>query len=408
MFDYYRGRMKVIENVFGTDWLANKGRAISKTSHPVLKLYSSVKEGLIAPDGTHLNFEFVRKLAELEDLANLLDVIYPVIGFVDIVLRVMKDQKRASEFDRFVFEARAAALHAKRGQKVEFIPTSKERGVKKPDFGVEIDGLTIPIDAMRRDRISPLKIPEERVRSVVMRLSRILDSVNRNFDVVINIEGIPSDDKLDGVFAYVAEFIEAGGSGRNHFSDEGVWCIVRDRPAPPIDPIAITLPMKKPPLLPDDDPSAYTFVFSFRGRQVNDLRWQLSHWKTGHVFMFDSHLFKQIVGSFKQTNGKFHPGTTGAVYIDLDPGNMSQSTLCRYMEVMALTLARLLWAGGQNTKIGVVVLSSGPVFHSVVREGLNLLEIKYQYFVVRAEHLGYEGNIEDKPIAKVFSVLKPK
>jgi hypothetical protein len=393
MIEYYRKKLLLLENLLDRDWLANKsGKSNSRPKpprHPAQKLWTAAQQALTdAEGGRLLNPAELDTLADLDELAETLVAASRLGGFRDLMLPKLTDKKCAPHFPSYVYEARIGVLHAKTGQAVKFIPpVDDKKGIQSPDIEVSWEGANVHVECKRRERIPPVRFSQEKEDQVAEQMRAIMDEVKRNFDFMLFLHGAPDAEALRVGLTGVKELASLGGCGIRSNPDAGVWFLVRDRPAPPAGWVkgVYNLPYDAP-----NAPSSY-FLGMHVQRNEQDLV-QVADWKTGYLFNFSSHAFKQVTYSLDQGRKQLAGDEAGAIYIDLDPAGMNGPTLEWYVGLMNRALADLAWRGGQNRRVGVIALTSGPIRQEVLINGGKARVNIHFFFCRMAPHLTGGGS----------------
>ena len=127
-------------------------------------------------------------------------------------------------------------------------------------------------------------------------------------------------------------------------------------PPPPADPapsLGVRVPLNRVNESPD-------FKFYAHVTSRGNGTFTCSDWQTVRTFVFNSHSLKQVISSITRARSQI-TGNSTAIYIDVDPADLTQQSLNSYLRLLSSAIGKHLWRGGQNTRIGAVVVTAGPI-----------------------------------------------
>ncbi len=365
MFDYFRSRLRVIEEEFGTSFLERKAdhelRPAGKGQHPVRFHWRTAKRflrGLHPGERNLIN----PSLAIAVEYANTLELAKQIPGFhAEFVVR--DRLKNPVECEAAFYEMRLACLHRAIGN-VEFVLREDSR---TPDLRVCRDTESVYIECQWKNRVTPAPEPDHFKGRLAVLQDRLLKNEQPTFDVFIMVIGNDYQTILETIQA-AESMLADGKSGVVRDSRKGACLIVDCAPvnqAIPERTAGVSFPrglaMGKA-----------TFLTRFNDQG----QWEMKGLRRVQIFTFDSHSFNNILNGFndKRQSKQIPDGQNAMLSFDVDLSRLHPENQWRYLDLVGDLLAERAWRGGENTRIGALCLT-GQVVREVQDNGWSFLHV---------------------------------
>lgn len=340
----HRQLLDVIEQEFGVNWLRRKaGLRVSKHWVP-----AAWREATAAVQQIELTkkLDLTLSMIRLFDLAADLKDARELKGYSTAINPA---KLKGGEFEKAAYAAHIAALSVRSEYEVEFIPTSDTPSVKTADLRLHKQKQQFEIECKRKEPATAPNWPDPMWDKLDNALSPLSAGADESYEITVIVVGQLRDEHIPPVVWLVKSVLAK--------RDEGVYtsgdvsdCAVLIRRAPPGPPglIGVWIPASQNPA------SAHATVrVGADGAAVCGPMFRTT------LYAIRSHRLSQLLASFNTARKQLSDKSPGAIYIDVDGSAIRPGDHKLYFDLMAQWLARQ-FTPSQNTRIGAVVLTSGP------------------------------------------------
>jgi len=358
-FEDYCVGLQVVEEEFGLEWL--KRRSMDSKApdspgwHPIPTDWKLVIDAFEKAEKTGA-LEASRVLIRITDLGHQLRLAR-ILPQYDVAirprLRIEKD------FSKLEYEIYVASLCVRAGYATEFVSQSIVPGERTPDLKMLFNEREIFAECVRKESY---KLRDPLDKSVWERLWKQMSSEMQQLGAShhVNVVGLGDFQErwIPVIIHETKQFISAGKEGI--WIDKKVGCAlsVRRLNLPPT-PLEEGLPV------PADRGPDPVFVFGTvatdkGGRKI------LTNKNRIDLNFIDSHRLRGVLNTFAGKRQRKQIDTPGILYIDLDVSHVHQDDgVNTYLGLIAEALNRC-FTPTANTRIGAVVLSTGPIFQETM------------------------------------------
>lgn len=374
MLAHFRSRLAIIEGEFGSEFLERGSdhelKPTGKNQHYV-RYHCRVATRFLKrreKGSTDLRNE---SLALMVELADVLDSSRTLPGFDSEIRERLKDPVA---FGPAIYECVTACLYSRIGD-VEFVPRAEGR---TPDLKISRGGQVVWVECLRKDRIEPTPIDYQSMPRLKAAFDGVSGRLSAGLDVFIMVVGL-DEQALVRAVEETDVLIARGKTGR-FFNRAVETCVSIDAGVPPP---------------PDPLPAGATAGLWIRGDLAHGSvsgkivvdehgKYGFENTKKIELCRVDSHKFKAVLNSLdrKRKHGQIPVDGVGVFHFDVDVENVSGNFKHRYMEGVAGVLAKQLWAGGHNSRIGGIVITAGPFFSDVQADGGRFLRSSTHRFLM--------------------------
>jgi len=364
MLDYFRARMRVIEEEFGRKFLENKSdhelKPSGKGQHPVRFHWREARR-------------FLRGTA-----AGQKDFIQPSLALISMIADTIEATRELPRFDSEIRPRlklwqtfNAANYEMLIAQKclslgaVEFVSTGKRR---TPDLKVSREEESVFVECQRKERILPALVTKDSFPRLGDRTRNLLSLRRAGLDVVIFILG--TDEPTITEVLEDAEKVIASGQVGPFYNDRLGACVsISERvPQPPhLPPNATGVRLSLPVGLTH---GMATLDFRIDEQGVIETKEPTSV----QVRALNSHSFGSMLNSFNEKQPQIAKGDTGVLCFDVDLSRVHPGNSLSYMEIIARMLGERAWRGGENTRIGGLLFTALTIHQIAKPDGWRYLE----------------------------------
>jgi hypothetical protein len=369
----------VIEIVFGAQWLKKRvdkaerlGR--QKSLRAFMRGWKQAKQALAA--GTVAELGLSDDLAAFIVLASDLLVAQLLPNFDAAIQPRLKSE---SQFDKASFELHVAAAAKSSGYEVEFVLVSQQQRERTPDLAVRAEVLQLSIECKRKDSYEPAgsllepawdELNYALYESVFKHLEGLHEFILMNFGEQL------ASDKIPGIVELVKRLAE-GASDQIVVSRE-LNCAMSVLYRPPV-----RVTGNRVAGIPGNwvNRGMHAVMYTTPLRLGRDGLEYMDELRFG-LYKVDAHRLESIVQSFNAARGQLPKDEVGVIYVDLDVSKVAEADTDIYMRLVGIAIKEL-FTPQDNTRVGAVVLSGGPLMVRSTQHGRSVVSIEWPRYDVR-------------------------
>ncbi len=361
MLDYYRAKMRTIEDLFGRPFLEKKSdhllRPSGRGQHPI-RFHYAMSRNLLRNPGSREHPFLNESLAYISAIATAIEQTHGLPGFDS---EIRDSLKRWDEFENTAYEMRIGAMCAEMGE-AEFI--LRQPKLRTPDVKVTRNGVTVLVECRRKQRLISSSIhldSQNRLSEAVQGLAKERAS---GYDILIVILGT-AQSAIDVSLEGAAHLVTNRTPGIIYHEKQGVWVSVQDGVPPPPFP---TEPGKVGLWLNAGMTCGRSSMLVKLDEQGNVEIGQSSRIQ---VVALDSHRFSTVLSSFndKRQHGQLYGVHPGVVAIDLDLAHLHPDHRLLYLNIVGRMMLRRAWFQGSNSSIAGILLTAWPAWCELEYDG---------------------------------------
>ncbi len=359
MLDYFRARMRVIEEQFGTKFLENRSdhelRPSGKGQHPVRFHWRKARRFLKGTAPGQKDF-IEPNLALICMIADTIECTRKHPGFDS---EIRPRLKAWQTFGAAHYEMLIAQICLSLGE-VEFVSTGMGRS---PDLKVSREDESVFVECQRKERILAPLVTQDSYPRLEERTRNLLAQCRAGLDVVVFILGTDQPAIIKAL--EVAEKLVVSGQVGAFYADRiGAW-------------VAISEAVPLPPGLPSEPTSASVWLpvgvtdgIATRLFRMNEQGVIEAKEPTRvQIRALDSHRFDNVLAGFNDKRKQIAEGDKGVLCFDVDLSRLHPNNVLCYMEIIAKMLGERAWRGGSNTRVGGILFTAWPIHRIAEQDG---------------------------------------
>jgi len=338
--DWYRERLQVIEQEFGTKWLTKKSQNAS-VAHPIPRLWAEATAMLETAERSR-GMTITPDLARLFDLATDLECARRLPGYSSAI--TPKQLKRLT-FEKESYVAHVATMGVGTGYSVSFVPVSELNGERTPDLRMTLDDRTFDVECKRKDGYSLDEARTAAWGSLETSLDDLQERLSCDYEVLVCAIGMLPIASVGEIARFVRERVAAGDEGEFSGGVQDCVLIIRRCPKRPTDAKGIWIPGWQNPAV-----AKATVHIDEQGKPVYGPMLRLS------LYVIDAHKLSQILSSFRSARGQIDPAGSGMIFISIDTSNILPGDHELYFRTFGEWMSRQ-FSPEQHTRVAAVVLT---------------------------------------------------
>lgn len=350
----YREFKRVVEDEFGLKWLTKKAKEATTKGrwgeHPIPKLWKTTKDTLEEFDHTGV-LNISKDLIAMSAFASGLSKVRSLPNYETSI----KTKLKFAQFSKVQEEIYVASLCVRSNYVTEFVPQSHISRVKTADLKVSTQWGDVYIEVTRKDVYhSDISGSGETWDNIWRQISQVQTETKASHDVFIFTMGTDTQTKD---FTYILNIIRH----KIINDDESMWLsvdkscavLVRKLPSPPHEEgVSVFLPAHRNP----------SFAFITIGEDNQGKKYSANHNRITLISLH-SHKINSVLNTFntKRQGKQIRGESTGIIYIHLDMDQVVDHQVPIYLELVGAVI-QTKFTPRDNTRIGAVVLTTGPTF----------------------------------------------
>jgi len=375
-FEDYCVGLQVVEEEFGLDWLRNRSMnskaSNSRGWHPIPTDWKLVIDAFEKAEKTG-TLETSRALIRITDLGHQLRLARDLPQY-DVAIRPRLTIH--NDFSKLEYEIYVASLCVKTGYDTYFIPQSIVPGERTSDLKIRFNDREIFAECVRKESYKMRDPFDNSVFDQLwQQMSSEMEQLGASHHVIVVGLGDFQENWIPVIIHETKQFISTGKEGIWIDKKVGGALSVRRSNLPSI-PCAEGLPI---PLDRGPDPK---FVF---GTVATDKAGQKIFININRIDLsfIDSHRLSSVLNTFTGKRQRKQIDSPGILYMDLDVSHIHQDDgVSTYLELITEALNRC-FTPNANTRIGAVVLSTGPIFQETMEQSGPFINRHIRLQVVR-------------------------
>jgi len=360
-FEDYCVGLQVVEEEFGLDWLRrrsmNSKAPDSPGWHPIPTDWKLVIDAFEKAEKTG-TLGASRALIRITDLGHQLRLTR-VLPQYDVAIRPRLTI--ANDFSKLEYEIYVASLCVKTGYDTDFIPQSIVPGERTSDLKIRFNDREIFAECVRKESY---KMRDPLDNSVFDQLWKQMSSEMEQLGAShhVNVVGLGDFQEkwIPVIIHETKQFISA--------SKEGIWIDKKVGCALSVRRLNLpSTPFEEGLFIPPDRGPDPVFVFGTVATD-RDGRKILTNKNRIELNFIDSYKLSSVLNTFAGKRQRKQIDSPGILYMDLDVSHVYQEDgVSTYLGLIAEALNRC-FTPTANTRIGAVVLSTGPIFQETMEQ----------------------------------------
>jgi hypothetical protein len=370
---------QVVEDEFGLEWLqkrVNKAQQRGRdVLHPGARGWLQLR-GLLASLQSTTTPVLSQELIAFIDFANDLSAVRGLPHY-DVAIRTKLKTVDTATLSKVQYEAHVAALGVLSRYNVEFVPQSEASGERTPDLILTGGACDFYAECKRKDAYAPPTSTSDDVwQSLQDQILKSARELNAFYQIVVVALGQLEQKNSAEVLEGVRQFLSEKREGNFVSKDLGIALSIQKLghnkivPHPDWANPGVTEAITKV-----DEAGKFYFDDFIRVA----------------LYRIDSHRLSSILASFNQARGQVPIDAVGLIYIDLDVTQVSIADIFIYLDAIGSAL-QALFTPTSNTRIGAIVLTTGPLLVPTDQNGRQIQNIGHYLRVVRNPHSSLPGN----------------
>lgn len=341
--DWYRARLKVIEEEFGPSWLRRKARNGIR-DHAIPGLWRAAASQLSSSTSV-ASLNLTVDLADLFDVACDLEIARTLPGYGDAIT---PEKLKNRTYEKECYVAHVASLATGSNYSTSFVPESRVKGIRTPDLSISDGSGVLDVECKRKDNYTV----EEDGAKAWTQLTKALGDAHRSLrtdhEVIVCAIGALPCDSIQILSNFIRERLTAGDEGE--FESPVDDCVVLIRGTPPQNlSSGLWISSQHNPAT-----ATATFRLDAAGKMIRTPMLQL------YLHIIDANKLHQVLSSFASARGQIDVNRGGLVYIGVDTTKLSTFGMDVYFRVLEQEISRQ-FKPDQNTRIAAVVLTGSSI-----------------------------------------------
>ena len=350
--DWYRERLQVIEDEFGAKWLRKKARE-SSFAHPIPRLWAEAATTLEAAVRTRA-VTITPQTADLFDLATDLECARKLPGYASAITAA---RLKRLTFEKEAYVAHVAAMGARSGYSVSFVPVSEQRGIRSPDLRMTLGSQTYDVECKRKDSYSLNDARTAAWERLELALRDLQKHLTCDYEILVCAIGVLPVTAIDEIARFVQERVAAGEEGEYSGGVPDCVPILSRSPKRPAGLDGIWIPAWQNPAM-----ATANVRVDEHGKPVYGPMLRVS------LYVINAHQLLQVLSSLRSARGQIDSAGSGMIYIAVDTSQILPGDDELYFRTMAEWIGRQFTAT-QNTRIAAVVLTGGIAAVEITPDG---------------------------------------